>query len=101
MSFVEAIANVVIGYGAAVVTQMLVFPWFGMHITLTQNLRLAIAFTFISFARSFVLRRLFEAIRFRKAERETAALARRRQPGAVVFRREFCRPDRARQPFPK
>ena len=63
MSLVEAIMNVVIGYGVAVATQMLVLPWFGLHMSLAQNLKLAIAFTFISFARSFVLRRLFEWFR--------------------------------------
>lgn len=30
MSFAEAVVNVVLGYGVAVVTQMLVFPLFGM-----------------------------------------------------------------------
>jgi len=30
MSFLEAIANVLIGYIRAVGTQMLVFPWFGL-----------------------------------------------------------------------
>ena len=38
MSLVEAVANVVVGYGVAVVTQMLVFPLFGLATTLGQNL---------------------------------------------------------------
>ena len=65
MSLVEAVANVVVGYGIAVAAQMLLFPVFGMHMTLVQNLKLAGAFTIISICRSFALRRIFEAIRVR------------------------------------
>jgi hypothetical protein len=40
MSLVEAIDNVAVGYGVAVVTQILIFPVFGLHATLTQNLQM-------------------------------------------------------------
>ncbi len=63
MSLVEAIANVVVGYGVAVVTQILIFPIFGLQTTLAQNLKMAAMFTVVSIMRSYVLRRLFEAIR--------------------------------------
>jgi len=63
MSLVEVIANVVVGYGVAVVTQMLVFPLFGLQMTLVQNLKLGLVFTVVSLARSFTLRRIFEALR--------------------------------------
>jgi len=63
MSLVEAIANVAVGYGVAVVTQILIFPVFGLHTTLVQNLKMGGIFTIVSLARSFVLRRLFEALR--------------------------------------
>jgi hypothetical protein len=65
MSLIEAITNVVVGYGLAVVTQMLVFPVFGLHTTLAQNLKLGLIFTGISLIRSFALRRAFEAVRAR------------------------------------
>ena len=65
MSFVESIANVVVGYGVAVATQVLIFPAFGVHVTLAQNLKISAAFTVISICRSFALRRLFEGIRVR------------------------------------
>jgi hypothetical protein len=67
MSLVESIANVMVGYGVAVVTQILIFPVFGLHATLTQNLQMGAIFTLVSIARSFGLRRLFEAIRLRGA----------------------------------
>lgn len=62
MSLVEAIANVVVGYGVAVLTQLLVFPLFGLQTTLAENLVIGAIFTVVSIARSFALRRLFEAL---------------------------------------
>ena len=63
MSLVESVANVIVGYGVAVVTQFLIFPIFGLHTTLAQNLKMGAVFTVVSIARSFALRRVFEAIR--------------------------------------
>lgn len=63
MSLVESVANVIVGYGVAVVTQILIFPVFGLKTTLGQNLAMGGVFTIVSLARSFLLRRLFEAIR--------------------------------------
>ena len=60
MSLVEAVANVVVGYGVAVVTQSLIFPIFGLHTTLVQNLKIGLVFTVVSIGRSYALRRLFE-----------------------------------------
>jgi hypothetical protein len=50
MSLVEAVANVVVGYGVAVVTQLLVFPAFGLHATLGQDLAIGLIFTVVSLA---------------------------------------------------
>ena len=63
MSLVESIANVMVGYGVAVVTQILIFPIFGLQTTLAQNLKMGAVFTVVSIARSYVLRRLFEQLR--------------------------------------
>ena len=63
MSLAEAVANVIVGYGIAVVTQILIFPVFGLHTTLAQNLKMGAVFTVVSIARSYLLRRLFEGIR--------------------------------------
>jgi hypothetical protein len=68
MSLVEAVANVIVGYGVAVVTQILIFPICGLHTTLAQNLKMGAIFSFVSIARSFALRRVFEAIRMRTAK---------------------------------
>jgi hypothetical protein len=63
MSLVEAFANVLVGYGLAVLTQILVFPLFGLRTSLSENLAMGLVFTIVSLARSYVLRRTFEAIR--------------------------------------
>ena len=63
MSLVEAVANVIVGYCVAVGTQILIFPMFGLHTTLAQNLKMGAVFTVVSIARSYVLRRLFERLR--------------------------------------
>ena len=63
MSLVEATTNVIVGYGVAVMTQILIFPVFGLQTTLGQNLAMGGIFTIVSLIRSFLLRRLFEAVR--------------------------------------
>lgn len=75
MSLVESVANVVVGYGVAVVTQMLVFPLFGLHASLNQNLMIALVFTGVSLVRSYFLRRVFEALRLRQAVSSTSMAA--------------------------
>ncbi len=69
MSLVESVTNVIVGYGVAVVTQLLIFPIFGLHTTLAQNLKMGAVFTVVSILRSFLLRRLFEAKRVREYAR--------------------------------
>lgn len=73
MSLIEAVANVAVGYGVAVMTQLLVFPWFGLPARVSDALAIGAIFTVVSIVRSFALRRLFEAIQVRAAERGTAA----------------------------
>lgn len=58
-SAVESTANVVVGYGVAVLAQAVVFPWFGLHASLRDNLGIGVVFTAVSLVRSYTLRRLF------------------------------------------
>lgn len=62
MSAVEAVVNVVVGYGVAVATQLVVFPVFGLEASLAQNLAIGLIFTVVSLVRSYALRRAFEAL---------------------------------------
>lgn len=58
-SFIESCLNVLIGFGVALLSQLLVFPLFGIHIPLSQNLAIGLIFTVISIIRSYWVRRLF------------------------------------------
>jgi len=62
MSLVEAATNIVVGYCLAVLTQVLVFPLFGLSVSLGENLGIGAVFTIVSLVRSFTLRRLFNAL---------------------------------------
>ena len=66
MSLVEAVTNVLVGYGVAVATQWLVFPIFGLHATLQESLLIGLIFTVVSLIRSYLLRRVFEGLRVRQ-----------------------------------
>jgi len=67
MSLVESLANVLVGYGVAVVTQIAVFPLFGLAVTISENLLIGLIFTVMSIVRSYALRRGFEALRVRQS----------------------------------
>lgn len=60
---IEAVANVVIGYWIAVGAQMAIFPLFGVHLPVSDNLMIAVLFTVVSLIRSYALRRLFNRLR--------------------------------------
>lgn len=62
-SLIEAWVNVAAGFGLALAVQILVFPVFGLHPTLPQNLKIGLIFTATSLIRSYAIRRLFERIR--------------------------------------
>ena len=59
MSAIEAVTNVLVGYGVAVATQMVIFPMFGLTATLGQNMAMGAIFTIVSLVRSYALRRVF------------------------------------------
>lgn len=62
MSLAEAVTNVLLGYGIAVMTQVTVFPLFGLNVSLSENLGIGLVFTVILLVRSYLLRRIFNAV---------------------------------------
>ena len=60
LSLLEAMTNVVVGYALAVLTQLIVFPWFGLTTSLQDNLAIGAAFVGVSLIRGYALRRVFE-----------------------------------------
>lgn len=75
MSLVESLANVLVGYGVAVITQMLMFPLFGLVVTVTENLLIGLIFTAVSIVRSYALRRGFKALRVRQSARASSTIS--------------------------
>jgi hypothetical protein len=63
MSLVEAIANVAVGFLLALLTQIAIFPMFGLVVSVGENVLIGGIFTAVSIMRSYALRRLFEAVR--------------------------------------
>ena len=60
LSLLEAMTNVVVGYALAVLTQLIVCPWFGLTASLQDNLAIGAAFVGVSLIRGYALRRVFE-----------------------------------------
>jgi hypothetical protein len=65
LSAVESVANVAVGFGVALLSQLAVFPMFDIHVPLSSNLAIGAWFTAISLVRSYVLRRWFNGLKFR------------------------------------
>jgi len=62
-SLIESITNVCIGYGIALLSQIIVFPFFNIQVSIKENIYIGLWFTGISILRSFVLRRAFNSIK--------------------------------------
>lgn len=68
-SLIESIVNIMIGYGVALLSQIIVFPMFDIHVSLSTNIGIGAWFTLISLVRSYVIRRWFNAMIKRNIER--------------------------------
>ena len=77
LSFMEAVTNIVVGYALAVLTQMIVFPLFGLHASLSENLLIGCFFVGVSLIRSFAIRRLFYGAWIARFHDRTSALTNR------------------------
>lgn len=66
MSLVESVINIAVGFGVGLLGQMIFLPLLGVSISFSQNIVFALIMTVISIARSYLLRRLFEALHIRR-----------------------------------
>lgn len=60
-SFIEALINVLIGYSINFTANLVIFPVFGWHLSIKDNLIIGVFYTVISIVRSYVIRRWFNA----------------------------------------
>ena len=58
-SLLESLMNTGIGYFTAIATQLLIFPVYGIDISVSQNLTMGLVFTVVAIARSYIIRRWF------------------------------------------
>lgn len=64
-SLTEAVFNILIGYGVALVAQAVIFPLFGFNATFSQHALIGLLFTVVSLVRSYLLRRAFNWLMLR------------------------------------
>lgn len=60
-SAAESIINVIVGYGVALVSQLVIFPIFDIHVSIQENFVIGAWFTAISLVRSYIIRRWFNS----------------------------------------
>lgn len=70
-SIAEAWANIAVGFTINYTANLLIFPLFGMHISPGNNFLLGLIYTVISLARSYILRRWFNGLKFGNKENVT------------------------------
>lgn len=61
-SLMEALINIALGFSIALISQMVIFPRYGIHITLLDNIEITGWFTLVSLVRSYFIRRWFNLI---------------------------------------
>lgn len=62
-SFVEAWANIAVGFAINYAANLIVLPMFGLPVTYGQAFGIGVVFTAISLARSYIIRRWFNGLR--------------------------------------
>lgn len=60
-SFIEACINVLIGFAINMLANFVILPLIGFAITVGQNLFIGVLYTIVSVARSYAIRRWFNA----------------------------------------
>ena len=67
-SVYESCFNILIGYGVAILSQIIIYPFYGIHVPIQTNISIGAWFTIISLVRSYILRRLFNKIMIKRYE---------------------------------
>ena len=58
-SFKESFINILIGYFTALISQIIIFPWFDIKVSISDNLLIGLYFTLISLIRIYFVRRYY------------------------------------------
>jgi hypothetical protein len=65
-SLLEVTLSTALGYVVALLTQLAVLPLFGIVSSFSENALIALVFTVVSVIRSYIFRRVFNAIAMRR-----------------------------------
>ena len=74
-SLIEAFVNVLIGFGINFTANLIILPMFGYTPSLWDNFQIGLLYTVVSIARSYIIRRWFNARLHAAAERMAARIA--------------------------
>lgn len=65
-SLLESILNTLTGFGVSLVAQSILYPLYGIQSSTSTNFVLALWFTILSIARSYIWRRAFNYLHMRR-----------------------------------
>jgi hypothetical protein len=89
-SWLESLANMLVGIGVGFASNLVVLPWFGVVITLRESFLSTLCFTVISLARSYMIRRFFNWLHVRQAS-VYGATACIRYPHQLCYLADGCK----------
>lgn len=72
-SLIEAFINVLIGFGINFAANLVILPLFGYTPSLSDNFQIGLLYTVVSIARSYIIRRWFNAKLHAAAQRLSGA----------------------------
>lgn len=58
-SLKETVISTFIGLAVSLITQIVIFPLYGMQVSFNQNIQITIIFTVVSILRGYLVRRYF------------------------------------------
>lgn len=67
-SALEVTLNLFLGYIVAVISQLIIFPLYGIDVTAQSHLIIGAWFTLINSARMYIIRRCFNAYSYKSAQ---------------------------------
>lgn len=61
-SLIESLTNIAIGYTVALISQVVIFSFYGVSLPLSTNAEIGVWFTVVSLVRQYCIRRWFTRI---------------------------------------
>lgn len=65
-SLIESVSNTLIGFIISLLIQLIIYPALGIPVTFSQNVIITFIFTAVSILRGYIVRRIFNKIKYGK-----------------------------------